>query len=174
MADPVTEFEAYREELLELLGDRDPLQVLAETPGRLADRLGDLPDEVAGRRPGANAWSVKEVVGHLCDTEWVYGYRVRVILTHDEPAIPGYDQDLAVKGLAHNERPLGELLDEFRTLRAMNLGLYRRSQGPSWERVGMHAERGAESVELNIRLLAGHDFRHERQIERTLSETAGG
>lgn len=173
MADPVKEFEAYRRELLDLLDDQDPLEVLARTPGRLAERVGDLADDAAGRRPRPDAWSVKEVLGHLCDTEWVYGYRIRVILSHDRPPIPGYDQDLAVKGLAHNQRSLPELLSELRALRGLNLALYRRSQGAAWDRVGLHAERGEESVELNVRLLAGHDLRHERQIERTLAEMSG-
>ena len=64
-ADPVREFEAYRDELLARLGDRDPVHVLAHTPARLEARLSGLPDEVLAKRPRAGAWSVKEVVGHL-------------------------------------------------------------------------------------------------------------
>jgi hypothetical protein len=174
MADPVTEFEAYRDELLERLGDGDPLERLAATPGDLAERLAGLDEPTAAQRPGEGAWSVKEVVGHLGDTEWVYGYRMRMMLTHDRPGIPGYDQDTMVAGLDHNARALEELLDEQRRLREWNVALYRRSRGPAWERVGMHAERGPESVDLSIRLLAGHDLRHLDQIDRTLKIVAEG
>lgn len=171
-ADPVTEFEAYRDELLGLLGDQDPLLVLRDTSAELVARLKDLADTDAARRPEPDAWSVKEIVGHLGDTEWVYGYRVRLMLTHERPGMPGYDQDLMVAGLEHNDRSLGELLDEFEALRRLNLALYDRTRGEAWKRVGVHQERGEESVELNVRLLAGHDLRHLRQVDRTLNALA--
>ena len=168
-ADPVTEFEAYRDELLALLGDRDPLDVLAHTPTELEARLVNIEDDVLAARPREGAWSVKEVLGHLGDSEWVYGYRMRMMLSHDAPEIAGYDQDVMVTGMGHNERPLSMLLEELRRLRGLNLDLYLRSKGPAWERHGVHSERGEESVALSIRLLAGHDLRHVDQIERTLA-----
>ncbi|UCF20247.1 MAG: DinB family protein [Gemmatimonadota bacterium] len=169
-ADPVREFEAYRQELLDLLGGDDPLDVLAHSPARIEVRLRGIEEVVLARRPQPGAWSVKEILGHLGDTEWVYGYRLRLMLTHDAPGIAGYDQDIMVKGLAHNDRPISMLLEELRRLRGLNLDLYLRSRGPAWERVGRHSERGDESVGLSIRLLAGHDRRHFAQIEGTLAE----
>lgn len=167
-ADPVAEFEAYRQELLALIGDRDPLEVLAHTPSDLEARLTGVNENVLATRPREGAWSVKEVLGHLGDTEWVYGYRLRMILSHDQPEIAGYDQDLMVSGMAHNQRPVSMLMEELRRLRGLNLDLYLRSRGPAWDRYGLHSERGEESVDLNVRLLAGHDLRHVAQIERTL------
>lgn len=172
-ADPVKEFEAYRQELLELLGDRDPLDVLAHTPARIEQRLKGIDEKVLAKRPGEGVWSVKEVVGHLGDTEWVYGYRVRMMLSHEAPTIAGYDQDLMATGMAHNERPISMLLEEHRRLRGLNIDLFLRTRGPAWQRYGLHDERGEESVELNVRLLAGHDFRHMDQINRILAAVHG-
>lgn len=169
-ADPVREFEAYRDELLARLGDRDPVHVLAHTPARLEERLSGVAGDVLAKRPHAGAWSAKEVVGHLGDSEWVYGYRLRLMLSHDRPRIAGYDQDVMVTGMAHNDRPLSMLLEEYRRLRGLNIDLYLRTRGPAWERVGLHSERGEESVGLSIALLAGHDLRHTDQIERILNE----
>ncbi|UCC71699.1 MAG: DinB family protein [Gemmatimonadota bacterium] len=169
MADPVTEFESYRNELLDLLGDRDPLDVLAHTPRRIEERLKGIDETLLSRRPGEGAWSVKEVLGHLGDTEWVHGYRLRIMLSHEGPAIAGYDQDVMVRGMAHNDRPISMLLEELRRLRGLNLDLYLRTRGPAWERRGIHSERGEESVGLTIELLAGHDLRHFDQLERTLT-----
>jgi hypothetical protein len=172
-ADPVKEFEAYRQELLDRLGDRDPLEVLAHTPSELEARLLGMDEAVLSKRPRPGAWSVKEVLGHLGDTDWVYGYRMRLMLSHDAPEIAGYDQELMAAGMAHNDRPVSMLLEELRRLRGLNVDLYRRTRGPAWERVGRHSERGAESVDLSIRLLAGHDLRHLDQVERTLAEVQG-
>ena len=169
MADPVREFEEYRRELLDLLGDRDPLDVLAHTPNNIEARLKGIDESVLSKRPGEGAWSVKEILGHLGDSEWVYGYRMRMMLSHDAPEIAGYDQDVMVAGMAHNDRPISMLLEELRRLRGLNLDLYMRTKGPAWERYGIHSERGEESVGLSIELLAGHDLRHCDQIERTLA-----
>jgi hypothetical protein len=173
MADPVAEFEAYREELLELLGEDDPLDVLARTPRLIEERISAVDETLLARRPQEGVWSVKEIVGHLADSEWVYGYRMRMMLSHDAPEIAGYDQDVMVAGMGHNDRPLSMLLEELRRTRGLNLDLYRRTRGPAWERYGLHAERGEESVELSVRLLAGHDRRHMAQIERTLAAVSG-
>ena len=170
MADPITEFEAYRDELLALLGDDDPIDVLAHTPGLIDEVLAGIEENVLERRPREGAWSVKEVLGHLGDSEWVYGYRMRMMLSHDGPEIAGYDQDLMVAGMAHNQRPLSMLLEELRRLRGLNIDLYLRTRGPAWERYGRHSERGVESVDLSVHLLAGHDRVHLRQIERTWGE----
>ena len=172
-ADPVTEFEAYRDELLADLGGRDSLDVLAHTPTKLEARLGGMEEAVLAARSREGGWSVKEVLGHLGDSEWVYGYRMRMMLSHDAPEIAGYDQDVMVTGMGHNERPLSMLLEELRRLRGLNLDLYLRSKGPAWERYGVHSERGEESVDLSIRLLAGHDLRHIAQIEGTLAAVSG-
>ena len=168
-ADPVKEPEEYTQELLDLLGDDDPLDVLAHAPGLIEESIKGFAEEILTRRPFEGAWSVKEVIGHLGDTEWVYGYRVRMVISHDRPPIAGYDQDLMVAGMAHNERPISMLMEELRRLRGLNLDFYRRTQGPAWERAGLHSERGPESAGLTIRLLAGHDLRHLDQIRRTLT-----
>jgi hypothetical protein len=114
-ADPVKEFEAYRDELLARLGDGDPVEVLARTPAQLEARLSGLTEDVLAKRPRAGAWSVKEIIGHLGDSEWVYGYRMRLMLSHERPAIAGYDQDVMVAGMAHGERPIS-MLPERRSL----------------------------------------------------------
>lgn len=172
MPDPVTEFEAYRDSLLTLLGDDDPIEVMAHTPKLIEDRLAGIDEPILERRPREDAWSVKEILGHLGDSEWVYGYRARLMLSHDAPAIAGYDQDLMVAGMAHNQRPISMLLEELRRLRGLNIDLYLRTKGPAWERGGRHSERGEETVGLLVRLLAGHDRVHMRQIERTLEEVS--
>lgn len=173
MVHPVSEFEAYRDELLERLGDRAPLEVLAATPREIESRVKGVAESLLARPPREGAWSAKQIIGHLGDSEWVYGYRMRMMLTHDAPPIAGYDQDTMVDGMAHNDRPISVLLEELARLRGLNLDLYRRTQGPAWERFGVHAERGEESVGYSIRLLAGHDLRHLDQLERTLAVVNG-
>ena len=106
------------------------------------------------------------MIGHLTDSEWVYGYRFRLILCEDDPAILGTQQDLWVAALQHNEREPSELVEIFRTLRRLNLAVWTGTPPESLERIGQHNERGPESLGGMLRLLAGHDLSHVAQITR--------
>ena len=159
---------SYAESLYGLLGSRDPLEVQEELVAWLAERTTGL-DDAALRRPEApGKWSVIEVVQHLADTELAYGYRIRMILTHDEWRMELFDREGWARELRYAAAPLAGALDQLRALRAANVRLYRSLDAAQLARTGIHAERGAESVATCIRLLAGHDLAHRRQIERIL------
>ena len=158
----------YAESLFGLLGSRDALEVQEELVPWLSTRTAAL-DEAALRRPEApGKWSVIEVVQHLADTELAYGYRVRMILTHDAWPMELFDREGWARELHYGSASLEGALDQLRALRAANLRLYRSLAPAQLARVGIHAERGPESVATCIRLLAGHDLAHRRQVDRIL------
>ena len=158
--------QAYREKMFSLLADRDPLEVLAQTASALADIVGNHSATVLRTRPFEGKWTPNEIIGHLTDSEWVYGYRLRLILSENDPAILGTQQDLWVAALRHNEREPSELVEIFRTMRLFNLAVWRRASPEDLERTGQHNERGPESLGVMLRLLAGHDLSHLAQITR--------
>jgi hypothetical protein len=161
-----TAADAYVAALLELLGDRDPLEVLAELPQVLPELTAALDDAALRRPEKPGKWSVMEVVQHLSDTELVHGYRLRMILAHPEPEIQAYDQELWASELHYNQAGLAEALEVVRVLRGANLRLVRAQDGARLDRFGWHAERGKESVRRLTRMIAGHDLVHRRQIRR--------
>jgi hypothetical protein len=152
--------EAYREKLFNLMAGRDPMEVLGQTAPTLSDIVARYPTEVLRARPFEGKWTPNEIIGHLTDSEWVYGYRLRLILCEDDPAILGTKQDSWVTSLGHNEREPSELVEIFRTLRAFSLGVWRRMSPEDLKRSGQHNERGAESLDVMLRMLAGHDLSH--------------
>ena len=158
--------QAYREKMFNLVGDRDPLEVIAQTASTLADIVRKHSATVLRTRPFEGKWTPNEVIGHLTDSEWVYGYRLRLILCEDDPAILGTNQDLWVAALRHNDREPLELVEIFRTLRQFNLAEWRRTSSEELKRTGQHNERGLESLGVMLRLLAGHDLSHLDQITR--------
>jgi len=158
--------QAYRENLFKLLGDRQPLEVLAETPSALAGIVRKHSAAVLRIRPFEGKWTPNEVIGHLADSEWVYGYRLRLILCEDNPTILGMNQDLWVAGQRHNEREPLELVEMFRTMRQFNLALWKRMSPADLKRAGRHNERGPEPLEVMLRMMAGHDLSHLDQINR--------
>jgi hypothetical protein len=158
--------QAYREKMFNLLGERNPLEVLAQTASTLADIVGKHSVAVLRTRPFAGKWTPNEVIGHLTDSEWVDGYRLRLVLCEDNPTILGTKQDLWVAALRHNEREPSEFVEIFRTLREFNLAAWRRTTPADLERNSQHNERGPESLGVMLRLLAGHDLSHLDQITR--------
>ena len=166
--DPVREARAYQESLLAALGDDDPAVAQAQTPGALRAIVAEA-GSLLRTRPEPGEWSVLECVGHIVDGELVVSGRYRWILAHDEPTIVGYDQALWVDRLRHNEDRVEELLGVFDVLRAANLALWARLSATDRARVGMHAERGPESLDLTFRLAAGHDRVHLAQARRALA-----
>jgi hypothetical protein len=169
--DPVTEAEAYRQMLLDLLGDQDPAQVQVELP----DQLQAMIEEAGPHlwiRPAPGEWSVLELLGHLLDSEITSAGRYRWILAHDEPPLIGYDQDLWVERLRHQDDDPEEMLSLLRALRSSHLRLWANASESDRARIGIHSERGPESFDLTFRLMAGHGLFHLGQMRRTLTQVA--
>jgi DinB superfamily len=166
---PVDDPGGYQRFILSKLGEDDPADVQADTPSTLRTLFHQAGDRLR-TRPAAAEWSVLEVAGHILDAEVVASARYRWILAHDEPPLIGYDQDLWVGRLRHNEDVPDELLALFEALRTANLALWSRSSESERARVGIHEERGAESYELVFRLIAGHDRNHLAQARGALED----
>ena len=177
-ADPlwITDPDAYIRRMRELVGDRDPRDVLAETPDTIAKVVDANAPSRLQARPYPGKWTPNEIIGHLVDVEWVYAYRMRMILCQDAPPITGYDQDTWVAAQKHNDRNPGELLEAFRSLRGLNLARWRRLGPEDLKRYGEHAERGRETLGTMLVMLAGHDLWHIDQLNRyvaALDRSAG-
>ena len=157
---------AYIAAVLDLLGSRDPLAVMRETIEVLPRAIAGLspPQLRQPERPGK--WSIAQVLQHLADSEIVGAWRFRLILAQDRPQLTGYDQDIWADRLRYDDADPGAALELFTVLRRANLRLLERATAADLTRVGLHAERGEESVGHLRNLYAGHDLLHRRQIER--------
>jgi hypothetical protein len=165
---------AYVRALLDVLGDRDPLKVLAELDGWLDRRFAGVPEAALKRPEAPGKWSAADVVQHLADSELVLGFRMRMILTEDRPTIQGYDQDKWATTLRYPDVPPAEARAQLRALRTANLRVLDRLGPTEMERVGRHSERGPESLGHLIKLMGAHDLVHRRQIDRVLGVTLSG
>ncbi len=169
LPDPVKEAAAYQQTLLSLLGKDDPAVVQAETPAALGAVLQGAAQEKRSR-PADKEWSVLELLGHITDAEIVMSGRYRWALAQDSTPVLGYDQDLWVERLRHNDKEPDELLEIFAPLRSANLKLWRRASPEDRKRSVMHSERGAESYDMMFCMIAGHDRFHLNQMRETLRQ----
>jgi hypothetical protein len=153
------------EKYAKALGGDDPIEVMASTPERLRKLVKGLTERQLSQKPAPGKWSIKEIIAHLADGEVILGSRYRFVAAHDHPALAGYDQDAFVERLGPLNAKGADLLDDFAMARAINLGLFDRLPPEAFDRVGLHAERGEESIRSMVAMYAGHDRHHLAQIE---------
>jgi hypothetical protein len=160
------EAKAYTSAVLGLVGDEAPVDILPRTEARLRELVRGLSSKQLATREAPGKWSINHVLRHLADSEIVWGWRMRMALAHDRPPITGYDQDAWADRLGYGDADADESIREFGVLRAGNLRLLKHATPDDMQRVGVHAERGEESVAHMMKLYAGHDLLHIAQIER--------
>jgi hypothetical protein len=161
--------EQYRKRMFGYSDGKDALKLEAAAPARLAKLLKGVTPAVARKRPAPEKWSIAEIVAHISDTELVSGYRIRAILGQPGTLIIGFDQDAWVTALHYDKRDLKMCYEQYRALRQANLALLKSLKPEQWKHAGIHSERGPESVETILRMMAGHDLNHFEQIERILA-----
>ena len=164
--DPPEERAKYPTAVLDLVSGRDPISVLRETPSAAAKAIEGLAPARLRQVEAPGKWSIATVLQHLADSDLVWGWRLRLILAQDRPALTGYDQDLWADRLHYADADPAAALETLRVLRRGNLALIARATPADLQRVGVHAERGEESAGYLCGLYAGHDLLHLRQIER--------
>jgi hypothetical protein len=160
--------DAYRQSILDALGNDDPAGVQEQEPG-LWGRLIDQAGAHLRTAPAGGEWSVVECLGHLVDSELVTSARYRWILAEDRPPLVGFDQERWDRLLDHQHDDPASLLELFTALRRSNVALWRKTPPDRRTRIGIHAERGPESYELLFRMQAGHGRVHRAQAERALA-----
>lgn len=165
---------AYIRAVLELLGDREPLAVLSRLGDEIERRLQGLSREQLGRPEAPGKWSIAGVVQHLADSEVAWAWRLRLVISQERPTLTGFDQDAWAERMHYGEARADEALELLRVLRASNLRLLAALPAEDLERVAVHAERGEETIAHMMRLNAGHDLAHLRQIDRIRAGLDGG
>ncbi len=140
----------YVAAVFDLLGNKDPVVVLRDTANTLSQALHGLSPAQARQPEAAEKWSVRDVLQHLSDSELVWGCRLRLVLAQDRPQLTGYDQDLWARRLHYERTDPRQALEQFRVLRRSNLDLLEAASPADLQRVGLHVERGEQTLEQMV------------------------
>ena len=158
----------YTQRILANAQGQDPLKLQSATTKKLARLVKGVPTAKMRKRPAPDKWSVAEILAHLADVEIVVGWRMRSILGAPGTPIQAFDQDAWVMAGHYAKRDPRESIEQHRVVREANLALLKSLSADQWKQYGQHAERGQESIERIVAMIAGHDVNHIRQIERIL------
>jgi hypothetical protein len=157
---------AYTRRLLSNLDGLDPMAVFSSTPRRLAGLLRSAPAGALRKRWGPGKWPAAWVVHHLCDAEIGLAFRIRQVVAESPAQFVAYDQDRWAAGLHYAKRRVEESRELFTSLRRSHVAIVKMAGERDRRKYGNHPERGKETLERLVHLMAGHDVNHLRQIER--------
>ena len=156
------EYLPYYEKYIARVPDGDLVEMLARQADETLSILRELPDNAADQAYAEGKWTVKEVVGHLCDAERIFGYRLLRIGRGDQTPIEGFDENAYAPAGEFNARTLASMVEEFAAVRAATITLVAGLPTDGWGRTGS-ANGAAVSARAIGYIIAGHEL-HHREI----------
>lgn len=159
----------YIKRMLSYQEGQDAVKLQAAAPKKFEKLIKGVSAAKLRKRPAPDKWSIAEILAHVAETEIVGGFRMRMILGSPGTTIQAFDQDSWVVSGHYDKRDPRKSLEQFRVLRESNLSLLKSLAPEQWKHHGIHSERGEETVAHIVRMFAGHDINHMKQIERILA-----
>ena len=144
--------------------DEDIQAVLAGQLDEVLARLDRVPESRGGYRYAPGKWSIREVVGHLSDTERVFAYRALRVGRGDSTPLPGFDDQAYVPEQRADDRSLAGLVEEWGHVRRATLALLRNLPAAAWHRRGIASDQPI-SVRALAYIIAGHVRQHLEVLE---------
>ena len=155
------EHSEYYGRYVSLVPDGDVIESLGSGLESLTILLRDIPPERERHRYEPGKWSIREMVGHIIDTERVFAYRALRFARNDATPLEGFDQDPYVANAAFDELPLSSLIPELDAVRRSTVLLFSHLAPEAWSRGGE-----ASGAHVTVRALAwitaGHGLYHEK------------
>ncbi len=136
----------------------DTVEGMAAAPKLIAEAVR------VGSGGAGEGWSASEIAAHLADIEVALGWRMRQILSEDEPELQPFDQNDWAAALRYGERDVDVALNAFAAQRAANVEILARLSEEGWERRFRHPEFGPASLRTLVRHISDHDLAHLAQI----------
>jgi hypothetical protein len=160
-----SEHAEYYGRYVALVPEGDILETLRDQLGETLALLQRIPPDRETYRYDEGKWSLREVVGHLVDTERLFAYRALAMARSDGVDLPGMDQDEWARHSNADARPLDDLGAEWAALRRANVHMFASMAATTGERSGV-----ASGYTFTVRsfpwIIAGHELWHRRLIER--------
>lgn len=157
-----SEYGAYYRKYVDLVPDGDILHLLQDQIEPTLALVG-LKDEETAARYAPGKWNIREILGHLMDTERIFTHRALRIGRGDRTPLPGYEQDDYVKTGGFCDRPFTSLLDEFHLVRRATVTLYTVFPQEAIARTGI-ANDNPLSVRAIAWIIAGHERHHMKIV----------
>ncbi len=149
---------------ISLVPGNDVLAALEDQRRQMLLLLSGRTEADGDLRYAPDKWTLKEVLGHLNDTERIMSYRALRIARADATPIEGFEQDDYVRNAPFAHRPLADLIEDYIAVRRATVSLFRNLDEPAWTRRGV-ANKNEVTVRALAYIIAGHELHHRRILE---------
>lgn len=139
------------------------VETLKHAPVRLAEALAGLPDATLRARSSDDAWSIKEVAGHMLVYSQVWSTRFYQIWAQNDPLFVPVDDNAALASGNFNDRDIAGVIHDFAAARLRTVDIL--AQAVDWTRVGQQQGKGRRSMRQFAEYLIEHDAEHLAQVE---------
>jgi hypothetical protein len=153
------DYAPYYSRYVDLVPDGNVIDLLERQGKDTAALLRRVDDKASLSRYAPGKWSVREVAGHMADTERVFAYRTVAFARGDSTPLPGFDQDVWAKATNANDRPLPDLTSELAAIRASTVALLRSFGAAELARSGTASDNHVTVAALAY-MIAGHELHH--------------
>jgi hypothetical protein len=158
------EYAPYSDRYISLVPANDVLTALEDQRRQMLLLLCGRTEADGDLRYAPEKWSLKEVLGHINDTERIMSYRALRISRGDATPIEGFEQDDYVRNGPFARRPLADLIEDYIAVRRATISLFRNLDEAAWTRRGV-ATKNEVTVRALAYIIAGHELHHRRIIE---------
>ncbi|PRT17103.1 DinB family protein [Bacillus toyonensis] len=156
------EYNPYYSMYIKLVPGGDIIHILEQQMKETNLLLKDISDSEGHFRYAPNKWSIKEVIGHIADTERIMAYRLLSIARGETAELPGYNDDMYVLRAAFDKQSMQDLLTNLTVVRQSTVHLLKSLDKDAWLQRGI-ANNSEVTVRALANIIAGHEL-HHRQI----------
>jgi len=158
-----SEYPPYYQHYLDLVKAPNVIKALKDQVMDIQAVISEIPEDKEDYAYAEGKWTIKEVIGHIIDTERVLGYRAMRFARKDKTELPGFDENAFVANSNFNKRTLYELGHEFAIVREANLAMFKTFAEEEAAQMGK-----ANGIDVSVRaivfMIAGHAMHHMNVI----------
>ncbi|MCZ8534825.1 DinB family protein [Psychrobacillus psychrodurans] len=153
------EYAPYYQSYVELVSEGDFVNLLEEGIGKTTQLVSHLSEEQGMFRYAAEKWTVKELLGHMADTERIMAHRLLSVVRGDAVSLPGFDEEVYVQAASFNEQSVNDLLQNLQAVRSSTIHLMKSIDAESMQKSGT-ANNSNVTVRALVVIILGHELHH--------------
>jgi hypothetical protein len=161
------DFAPFYAKYMDLVSEDDIQAVLSKQLDEFLALMRPVSEETGNVRHPPYTWSVKQVVGHLADSERIFGYRALRFARGDTTPLPGFEENDYARTAESDRVRLADLVSEFEAIRRSHIWLFRNMPAEAWDRAGT-----ANGTRVTVRalafIMAGHVRHHGGILKKRL------
>ncbi|WP_195576505.1 DinB family protein [Paenibacillus sp. 1001270B_150601_E10] len=153
------QYPSYFGTYIQLVPEGNIVDMLTQQKKETAEALRALTETEWYYRYAPEKWTIKEVIGHIIDTEQIMSYRLLCAARGDQSALPPFDEQLYGRNAQYENWEISDLIAQYETTRTSTLLLIKNLSEAAWSRCGSLYQQPISALAL-AHIIAGHERHH--------------